>query len=95
MTGRKFVGDVKTEVSGGQAMRVTRPGFRLEQDYPEPTPPPQLGQDTEKWLASLGYSTDDIAALAKRGIVTWANQPTVKETSKMPDLKVRAESSSS
>lgn len=94
ITGRRFVESLKAEVSGGQAMRVTRPGFRLEQDYPEPAPPPQLGQNTEKWLQDLGYSAGEIADFGQRGVVTFANRPTVKETSKMPDLKVRAESSS-
>lgn len=95
VTGRHFVERLKAEVSDGQAMRVTRPGFRLEQDYPEPAPPPQLGQNTETWLQHLGYGAEEIAALGARGVVAFANRPSVKETSKMPDLKVRAESSSS
>src|SRR5262249_59375540 len=93
--GRKFVERLKAEVSGGQPMRVARPGFRLEQDYPEPSPPPQLGQDTERWLGKVGYSAPDIAALGARGVIAFANRPTVKETVRMPDLKVRAETSSS
>lgn len=95
VTGRKFVEQFKAEASGGQAMRVTRPGFRLEQDFPEPAPPPLLGQDTKRWLGAVGYSAQDIAALGARGVIAFANRPTVKETVKMPDLKVRAESSSS
>lgn len=94
ITGRRFVESLKAEVSDGQAMRVTRPGFRLEQDYPEPAPPPQLGQNTEKWLQDLGYSAEEIAAFGARGVVTFASPPTVREISQMPDLKVRAESSS-
>src|SRR5262249_15495889 len=93
--GRKFVERLKAEVTGGQAMHVTRPGFCLEQDFPEPSPPPQLGQDTKRWLGAVGYSAQDIAALGARGVVAFSNRPTVKETVKMPDLKVRAESSSS
>jgi crotonobetainyl-CoA:carnitine CoA-transferase CaiB-like acyl-CoA transferase len=50
VVGRRFVETLSAKVSGGQAMRVTRPGFRLEQDFPAPLPPPQLGQDTERWL---------------------------------------------
>ena len=95
VAGRKFLERLSAEVSDGQAMRVTRPGFRLEQDYPAPTPPPQLGQDTEKWLGAIGYSADEAAALGARGVVAFTNRPSVKETVKMPDLKVRAESSSS
>ena len=94
IVGRKFVETLKATVSGGQAMRVTRPGFRLETDYPEPLPPPSLGQDTEKWLKQLGFKDGEIQAFGERGVVAFTNQPTVKETAKMPDLKARAETSS-
>jgi CoA:oxalate CoA-transferase len=95
ITGRKFVERLSAEVSDGEQMRVTRPGFRLQDDYPEPSPPPQLGQDTERWLKHLGYRDTDIAALGQLGVVAFANRPTVQETAKMPDLKMRAEASSS
>jgi len=75
-------------------MRVTRPGFRLETDYPEPLPPPSLGQDTDKWLRQLGFKDDEIHAFGQRGVVAFNNQPSVKETARMPDLKARAETSS-
>jgi crotonobetainyl-CoA:carnitine CoA-transferase CaiB-like acyl-CoA transferase len=93
--GRKFVEPLDAELCGGQAMRITRPGFLLEGDYPEPAPPPVLGQDTRKWLSLVGYPADEIASLGAQGIVAFANRPTVAETKKMPDLKVRAETSSS
>jgi hypothetical protein len=57
-------------------------------------PPPSLGQDTEKWLRYLGLTDDEIEVLGQRGVVAFDNRPTVKETMKMPDLKARAESSS-
>jgi CoA:oxalate CoA-transferase len=95
IVGRNFIEILDATVSGGQAMRVTRPGFRLEQDYPEPVPPPHLGQDTERWLGDLGYSPEETAALRAQGTVTFANQPTVRESVKLPELKVRAEGSSS
>jgi crotonobetainyl-CoA:carnitine CoA-transferase CaiB-like acyl-CoA transferase len=95
IVGRKFVETLAATVSDGRAMRITRPGFRLQQDYPQPAPPPQLGQDTERWLDELGYDLDEIADLRRKGIVTFANQPTVPDSVKLPELKVRAESSSS
>ena len=94
IAGRKFVERLKAEVSGGQAMRVTRPGFRLDVDYPEPLPPPLLGQDTKAWLRKVGFEDSEIEDFRKRGVVAFNNQPTVKETAKMPDLKARAETSS-
>jgi crotonobetainyl-CoA:carnitine CoA-transferase CaiB-like acyl-CoA transferase len=94
ITGRKFVETMAATRRGNEPLRVTRPGFRLDVDYPEPAPPPLLGQDTERWLSAIGYSGDEIAALRERGVVTFANQPTVKESRKLPELKVRAESSS-
>ena len=94
ITDRKFVESLKAKVTGGQTMRVTRPGFRLESDYPEPSPPPSLGQDTEKWLRQIGFKDHEIEAFGQRGVIAFDNQPTVKETAKMPDLKARAETSS-
>ncbi|KRQ10015.1 CoA-transferase [Bradyrhizobium pachyrhizi] len=94
VTGRKFVESLNAKVTGGQTMRVTRPGFRLETDYPEPSPPPSLGQDTVKWLRQIGFKDVEIETFGQRGVVAFDNQPTVKETGKMPDLKARAETSS-
>lgn len=94
LTGRKFVETLDATVTGDQPMRVTRPGFLLDIGYPHPAPPPVLGHDTEQWLAEIGYSPAEIEALHVRGIVTSDNNPTVKETPKMPDLKARAEASS-
>ena len=95
ITGRRFVETLQAALPGDEPLRVTRPGFRLDVDYPEPTPPPVLGQDTERWLRALGYTREQIAALRERGVVTFANQPTIKESQKLPELKVRAETSSS
>jgi CoA:oxalate CoA-transferase len=95
VVGRKFVETLGAEVGGGQAMRVTRPGFRLNEDFPVPLPPPQLGQDTERWLAQVGYGTEQIERFKRAGIVTSANKPTIKESARLPELKARAETSSS
>jgi crotonobetainyl-CoA:carnitine CoA-transferase CaiB-like acyl-CoA transferase len=70
ITGRKFVETLGATLGGNRPMRITRPGFRLDVDYPEPVPPPLLGQDTERWLRTLGYSAQEIAALRERGVVT-------------------------
>ena len=78
----------------GQPLRVTRPGFRLDEEFPEPAPPPILGQDTERWLVELGYGSGEIAALRESGAVALAGRPTVPESPKLPELKARAESSS-
>jgi crotonobetainyl-CoA:carnitine CoA-transferase CaiB-like acyl-CoA transferase len=92
--GRKFVETLPARLASDQPMRVTRPGFRLDVDYPQPAAPPVLGQDTERWLRAVGYGAAEISALRERGVVTFANQPTVRESPKLPELKVRAEGSS-
>jgi CoA:oxalate CoA-transferase len=63
LTGRDFVQEVAGKTSGGAPLRITRPGFRLGQDFPVPSPPPALGQDTARWLREIGYSDDDITAI--------------------------------
>ena len=94
IVGRKFVETLPLDNHVGQPLRVTRPGFRLDEDFPAPAPPPILGQNTKPWLIELGYSSGEIAALRESGAVAWAGQPTVPESPKLPELKVRAESSS-
>jgi crotonobetainyl-CoA:carnitine CoA-transferase CaiB-like acyl-CoA transferase len=92
--GRKFVETLPLPNHAGQPLRVTRPGFRLDEEFPAPVPPPILGQETERWLIQLGYSASEIASLRQSGAVTWAGRPTVPESSKLPELEARAESSS-
>jgi len=94
IVGRKFVETLPLDNHAGQPLRVTRPGFRLDEEFPEPAPPPILGQDTERWLVELGYGSGEIAALRESGAVALAGRPTVPESPKLPELKARAESSS-
>ena len=39
------------------------------QRQPIRAPAPELGQDNEEILASIGYTKDQIADLAKRGVI--------------------------
>jgi crotonobetainyl-CoA:carnitine CoA-transferase CaiB-like acyl-CoA transferase len=49
-----------------RAVSVVRSGFRLASGDPAPaSPPPALGADTEKLLAELGYSPNDVEALRR------------------------------
>ena len=66
---RNFIEMLPATNAAGQALRVTRPGFRFDQPMPTPTPPPALGQDTDRWLSHVGYSQADIAQLKSAGAV--------------------------
>jgi formyl-CoA transferase len=59
------------EVPGAdRAIDVPRLGFRLASGLPDVgTPPPQLGQDTDAILKSLGYESTDIEALRRQGAI--------------------------
>ena len=49
---------------------VVRAGFRLASGDPGPDkPPPQLGADSDRILASLGYGSAEIDALRKQGAI--------------------------
>ncbi len=49
---------------------VVRPGFKLASGDPGPSgPPPELGADTDRLLADLGYSPSDIDSMRKDGAV--------------------------
>jgi crotonobetainyl-CoA:carnitine CoA-transferase CaiB-like acyl-CoA transferase len=67
LTVRGFVEELDATTSTGAALRITRPGFRLEDDFPTPAAPPVLGQDTERWLRALGYGEADMAAILQPG----------------------------
>jgi len=72
VTGRGFVETLAATNPKGEALRVTRPGFRLDEPFPAPPPPPRLGIDTARWLERLGCDSDEIARLAARGVVRCA-----------------------
>ena len=67
VTGRQFVETIDGKTTAGTALRVTRPGFRIDGGFPMPSQPPALGQDTEHWLRALGYSADEIDHLRTSG----------------------------
>ena len=72
VVGRRFVETLAAHNPKGEPLRVTRPGFRLDEDFPTPLPPPRLGADTAAWLARLGYDAGGIARLNAAGVVACA-----------------------
>ena len=69
ITSRSFVETLSALNTAGMPLRVTRPGFRFDDAFPAPSPPPTLGQDTERWLSTLGYSSAEIAELCRTATV--------------------------
>jgi formyl-CoA transferase len=54
----------------GRDVEVARVGFRLGKEQPQvSTPPPQLGQDTERLLGEAGYSADQISEFRADGVI--------------------------
>jgi crotonobetainyl-CoA:carnitine CoA-transferase CaiB-like acyl-CoA transferase len=72
---RRFVETLAAHNPAGEPLRVTRPGFRLDGDFPTPSPPPRLGANTSEWLSRLGYDAGAIARLQEAGIVLSAPEP--------------------
>ncbi len=66
---RGFVESLAGTTSSGDAMRITRPGFRLEENFPQPATPPSLGQNTRGWLLILGLQPAEIDKLAADGVI--------------------------
>jgi len=66
---RRFVENLPLEPAEGQQLRVTRPGFLLDEGFLEPSAPPLLGADTATWLERLGYTRAQIDEMADRGVV--------------------------
>ena len=70
---RNFIETLPEDESGEAPLRITRPGFLLDEPYPTPKPPPQLGADTRSWLTKIGYADLEIESLIERGIVAAGN----------------------
>ena len=66
---RGFVESLAGTTSSGDAMRITRPGFRFEENFPQPATPPSLGQNTRGWLLILGLQPAEIDKLAADGVI--------------------------
>jgi len=64
---RGFVEELVSKTSAGDAMRVTRPGFQIDGGFRSPKPPPELGEDTKRWLLAVGYAPHEIERLASSG----------------------------
>ncbi len=66
---RCFVEEIPRAASAGQALRITRPGFLLDEPFPPPASPPELGADTRRWLAAVGYDNAEIDSMIAQKIV--------------------------
>ena len=54
----------------GRNIRILRTGIKMDGDAPSVSaPPPELGQDNQGILSSLGFSNDEIDNLAKEGVL--------------------------
>jgi CoA:oxalate CoA-transferase len=69
VTGRRFVEDVEVAGAAGGTMRITRPGFVLDEPFPAPAAPPPLGADTRRVLGALGLGDAELDALAAEGVI--------------------------
>lgn len=66
---REFVEELKLNGPSGAPLRVSRPGFMLAEAFDPPSAPPVLGANTGHWLRQLGRSDEEIAALARSGVI--------------------------
>ncbi len=67
LSGRHFISEFEG-VAGKQ--KLTRGGFLFSGDEPSPAgPAPPLAEHTEKWLKTVGYDSQEIQELRKKGVV--------------------------
>jgi crotonobetainyl-CoA:carnitine CoA-transferase CaiB-like acyl-CoA transferase len=71
---RHFVESLPVTGSNGAPLRITRPGFRLDEELPVPATPPALGADTRALLRELGRTDAEIDALVQGGAVAEARR---------------------
>jgi crotonobetainyl-CoA:carnitine CoA-transferase CaiB-like acyl-CoA transferase len=73
LQGREFVESLSSDGSNSEPLRITRPGFQLEEPWSVPTNPPALGAHTHEWLRRLGRTDEQIAELVRRGVIAVAS----------------------
>jgi CoA:oxalate CoA-transferase len=66
---RNFVERLQARRPDGAPLRVTRPGFRLQESFAPPTDPPALGEQTRQLLAQVGMTAEEINALLASGVI--------------------------
>jgi len=67
---RGFLGHFEDPPGVGRAVDLVRTGFLMDGVRPSvDTPPPVLGQHSEKILGALGYDAEQIAALREKGVI--------------------------
>ena len=66
---RQFIEELEVRSPDEKPLLVTRPGFMIEKGFSKPTLPPILGENTDKWLLSLGCSQEKIQKLRQIGAI--------------------------
>jgi len=66
---RGFVENLPATNVKGEKLRVTRPGFRLAEEFSTLSAPPALGADTWSWMQRLGLFEEEIEELRRDGVI--------------------------